>query len=125
MSHHKVHCFSCAVTYDQSGPHPHCCGSCGSDDIGVRSTTSGDVWSIAVVGDSGPLAMHSAMAPTVGDVVQSLVDDGIDREHVIVVSSPEAGPLAAWSVHLQEVPPEASGPGPVDLRRTQEMEFPQ
>lgn len=86
---HEVHCFECGCSYQQSGPHPHVCGSCGSRRLGVLSEPTGDVWSVALVGGDAVHEAHSIHQSGVGDLVQALVVV-VGRHQAVVVTPPEA-----------------------------------
>jgi hypothetical protein len=86
---HRVYCFDCKVRYEQSGPHPHRCGSCGSREIGVHSEPTGEVWRITLVGPDGPKESHEIMRSGVGEMVQALIAVELQPNEAVVVTPPE------------------------------------
>lgn len=103
---HRVHCFGCEASYEQSGPHPQVCGSCGSRKIGVHSDPTGDVWKVALVNPDGTAESHTIQKSGVGELVQAIVDAGVSGEQVLVVTPPEAGFEASPTL---PVPRESTG----------------
>lgn len=85
---HRVHCFDCRTDYEQSGPHPRVCGHCGSHRIGVHSDPTGEVWSVSLVNSEGTKEAHSVHKSEVGDVVQAIVNSGVEFTDAVVVTPP-------------------------------------
>lgn len=96
---HEVHCFGCGSSYQQSGPHPRVCGSCGSARIGVCSEPTDAVWSVALVGSEGPQEVHVIQRSGVGDLVQAVVEAGVGRHQAVVVTPPGADVELIESAH--------------------------